>query len=402
MSQTNRRPQQHSRGSNTAGKRTGGASRFDGGQRYGTNTRGRAPSSAAHKGRGGVSSGTYIRDIVILAVGGIIVIVLAIMLQKMWPDGFPLAVNQKADGTVKEISEIYSSGPLRINEIMTADRYTVMTEKDEAVDWIEIMNVSNSTVNSEGYQLAKTANSVSVFTFPDMQLEAGDCVIVYADSKLANTAGAELHAPFRLSSGGDTLMLFNASGTAVDTVNIPALGKDISYARTSVSGWEVCEEPTPALANTRENYLSLKQPANDSPVILNEIVARNKTILTDENNQYNDYIELYNRSGSPVDLEGWYLSDNETNARRWRFPSVVIGPGEYLIVFASGLDKTEDVTHLHTNFGLSSEGEHVILSDRSGRRMDETVFDLMKQDEAYARDSSGNWSMAAPTPGSAN
>lgn len=338
----------------------------------------------------------------ILILGGIAACVLALVLQSMWPNGFPLSTKHKEAGAVKEISEIHASGSFRINEIMSADRYSAMTEDNDSADWIEIINAGSNAQDIGGYQLSKTDGSVGVFTFPSMTLQPNECVLVFADSKLRAEAGQELHAPFRLSASGDTLMLFNASGTAVDTVNIPALGKDISYARQDTAKWTVCEEPTPGAANTHENYVAMTQVAGNSPIVLNELVARNKTVLADENGQYNDYVELYNRSGDAVNLKGWYISDNEANPRRWRFPEVTIGPGEYLIVFASGLDKTDDPAHLHTNFGLSSEGEHVILSDASGRRMDEVTIGLMKQDVAYARGADGSWSMGTPTPGSAN
>lgn len=402
MSQTNRRPQQRPGAGRPAARPAGYA-------RNARGSRGGRPSMGNRGYNGGKGkpataslSGHFTRDLLILAAGGLAAIIIALVLQSMWPDGFPLDVNRKVDGSVKEISEIYSTGPLRINEIMTADRYSVMDEEDAAVDWIEVMNIGSSGVNLEGYQLAKTSGASSVFTFPSMTLAPHECVIVFADSKLRNTAGEELHAPFRLSSGGDTLMLFNASGTAIDTVNIPPLGRDISYARKDTSVWVVCDQPTPALDNTEENYRALTEPASDSPIILNEIAARNKTILADENGQYYDYIELYNRSGEPVDISGWYLSDNDLNSRRWRFPNMTMQPGEYLVVFASGLDRTGDPSHLHTNFSLSSEGEIVILSDRNGRRMDMVSFDLIKGDSVYARQPDGSWAMASGTPGSAN
>lgn len=349
-----------------------------------------------------VGSRRFRADLLKIAVGGVAAVLLALALQHIWPDGFPVSSSQKITGAAKQISEIYSSGPLRINEVMTANRYTLRNSDDESSDWIEVCNVSGGSVNLAGWELSKTANSAAVFTFPDMNLAPGECVVVCADSRLRETAGEELHAPFRLSSGGDTLMLFNIAGTAVDTVNIPSLNRDESYARQNTSDWKISDHPTPGLENSEAAYQEIMTDSADSAIILTEIVSSNAGTLPDENGQYNDYIELHNRSGVAVSLSGWYLSDNEVNTRKWRFPDVTIEPGQTLIVFASGLDKKDDPAHLHTNFSLSSEGEQVILSDARGRRMSSTKFDLLKSDVAWLRAADGTWSAGTPTPGQAN
>lgn len=356
----------------------------------------RAPA-AKHRGNG---------DLIRLLAAGAAIIAVALALQMLWPDGFPLARAQQSgeQAALARISEIHSEGPVRINEIMTSNRTTLMLEDESTPDWIEVMNVGKRAVNLEGYSLSKTANdSVRTFSFPDLNLEAGECVLVYADSSLRNAAGEALHAPFRLSSAGDTLMLFNAGGTAVDTVNIPALGADQSYARMDAYTWQNCATATPGLSNTAESYQTLHQPAEYSPIIISEIMSSNTKTLADENGQYYDYIELYNHSGEAVDLNGWYLTDDATQLRKWRFPQMTLDAGEYLVLYASKLDRREDIAHLHTNFALSSEGETVLLVDPNGRIMDQLSFDLLKSNVAYSLKADGSWSSeAAPSPGKAN
>lgn len=338
-----------------------------------------------------------------LAIIVLVIVAAGFGLQKAWPNGFPLV--KKANSTVKKattITEIHSGGPLRINEIMSSNRDTLSIADGSSPDWVEIINVSDRSVDLAGYQLAESAGSALVFTFPEMWLEPDECVLVYCDSRLREEAGQELHAPFKLSSSGGTLMLFNAADTAVDTVNIPALGRDCAYARVSTSAWEESILPTPGLPNSEENYRALNEAASDSPVIVNEIMSRNRSTLEDENGQFYDYIELYNRSGETVELGGWYLSDDSANARKWRFPEVSIAPGEYLVVYASKLDRSDDPDHLHTNFALSSEGEEVVLANASGRVMDSVEFGLLKADVAYARQADGSWTQSSGTPGRAN
>ncbi len=342
------------------------------------------------------------RELLMILAIGAAACILALLLQSAWPNGFPLNASDKS-AAAGRITEIHSSGPLRINEVMTANRRALPGSDGSSPDWIEVMNIGGSAVNLSGYSLSKNSDSTNVFTFPDCRLEAGECVLIYADSKLRQESGEEFHAPFRLSSTGDTLMLFNPSGTAIDTVNIPPLHLDSSYARISTNGWEESYMPTPGVENTETAYRALMQPAADSPVVVNELMSTNRTTFADANGQYYDYIELYNRSNEAVDLTGWYLSDDAENARKWRFPETSIGPGEYLVVFASKLDRTDDPTQLHTNFALSSEGESVVLSNAAGRVMDRMDFDLLKADVAWSRTQDGSFTASlAPTPGRAN
>ena len=356
----------------------------------------RRPNASSAAPRGG-----WKRDVAVLAVGGAIVCALAFALQVLWPDGFVLTSRDTA-GVERRVSEIHSSGPLRINEVMTSNRRTLTDEDGASPDWLEVANVGKSAVNLEGWTLAKTDRGSGMFIFPDMQLQPGECVLVLADSRLRTDANDTLHAPFRLSSSGDTLMLFNAAGTAVDTVNIPALDGDCSYARISESEWGISSAPTPGLVNTQESFRALSEPSGDSPVVVNEIVASNRSVLEDENGEYHDYIELYNRSDETVDLTGWYLSDDTSRSRKWRFPQASIAPGEYLVVYASGLNRREDAAHLHTNFSLSSEGEQVVLADAKGRMMDCVDYELLSADTAWALGADGSWRIAVPTPGGAN
>ena len=39
-------------------------------------------------------------------------------------------------------------------------------------------------------------------------------------------------------------------------------------------------------------------------------MASNDSTITDEHGEYDDWIELYNNTNNPIDLSGYYLSDN--------------------------------------------------------------------------------------------
>ncbi len=331
---------------------------------------------------------------------GIALLVLAIgvALHLLLPGGFSVGAGGAVEVT-SAVSEIHGSGPIRINELMGSNDSTAVDENGASADWIEIANIGDRAVNLKGYSLAKNERATNVFEFPDHTLEPGQCAVVFADSVLKQNAGETYHAPFRLSSQGGSLMLFNASGTAIDSVNFPAMTADMSYARQDQSVWTVSGMATPGMLNTTENYTALHQSRNDTGVEITEVVASNTKIIADENGEYHDYFELHNATGAAIDLSGWFVSDMVGRPTKWRLPEgFVLQAGEYRIVYASGLDRA-DAAHPHTNFGLSSEGEAVVLSDNEGRAADRVEFNLIAENTAWLRQADGSWVSGAPTPG---
>ncbi|MEX2185942.1 MAG: LamG-like jellyroll fold domain-containing protein [Pirellulales bacterium] len=96
-------------------------------------------------------------------------------------------------------------------------------------------------------------------------------------------------------------------------------------------------------------------------LLVTEFMADNEGSLLDEDGAASDWIEIYNPSPLPVDLAGWRLTDDPAQLAKWTFPSVVVAPGGYLIVFASSKDRAASGEPLHTNFGLRNNGEYVAL-----------------------------------------
>ena len=103
-------------------------------------------------------------------------------------------------------------------------------------------------------------------------------------------------------------------------------------------------------------------------VVINEFLASNHSRepleegdLLDEDGDSSDWIELYNQTGVTIDLDGWYLTDVVTNKVKWQFPSVSLEAGDYLVVFASGKNRLNPASELHTNFVLDKGGEYLAL-----------------------------------------
>ena len=90
-------------------------------------------------------------------------------------------------------------------------------------------------------------------------------------------------------------------------------------------------------------------------VSISEFLAVNSGSQSDEDGDSSDWIELYNGGSESVSLTGWYLTDDSEDRFKWPLPSVDLGAGSYLVVFASGKDRRAVGAELHTNFSLEGE-----------------------------------------------
>jgi len=107
---------------------------------------------------------------------------------------------------------------------------------------------------------------------------------------------------------------------------------------------------------------------------INEFMAVNDIGLDDEDRDEADWIEIYNPGPDTVNLDRWYLTDDDNDLRKWAFPEVMLGPDAYLVVFASGKNRRDPLGILHTNFKLSGSGEYLGFVRPDGRTVVSEFF----------------------------
>jgi hypothetical protein len=143
-------------------------------------------------------------------------------------------------------------------------------------------------------------------------------------------------------------------------------------------------------------------------VRLNEFVAVNVSGLRDEDNEYQDWVELKNLSTNLVSLGGWSLTDDPAEPDKWVFPAVIMQPSGFLVVFCSGKDRkpTAPNARLHTNFKLGTGGDFIGLYNAETPRRLISSFDAypdQRRDYSYGYDPLGQLKyLIPPTPGSNN
>lgn len=83
-------------------------------------------------------------------------------------------------------------------------------------------------------------------------------------------------------------------------------------------------------------------------LIINEVSSRNDQAILDEDGDNSDWIELYNKGNDTIYLNHFYLSDDKDQIKMWHFPEQQLLPGEFILVFASGKDRSQTVDHWET------------------------------------------------------
>ncbi|MCD4790821.1 MAG: CotH kinase family protein [Bacteroidales bacterium] len=142
-----------------------------------------------------------------------------------------------------------------------------------------------------------------------------------------------------------------------------------------------------------------------SEIYINEFQASNySTIVDNDFIAFSDWVEIYNKSAEPVDISGYFLTDDLQDTQKWQIPANTLVPAEGFLIF--WCDKKDIVlSEYHTNFKLSRGGEEIGLFDQNGTLIDSVIFEEQVQDVSYGRKPDGGtdwYYFAQPTPLSQN
>ncbi|MCB0855112.1 MAG: lamin tail domain-containing protein, partial [Bacteroidetes bacterium] len=130
------------------------------------------------------------------------------------------------------------------------------------------------------------------------------------------------------------------------------------------------------------------------PLVINELMADNETFKTDEEGEFDDWIEIYNNGNEPIFMGDFYLSDDPDKPDKWPMPAQNIYPGQFMIIWA---DDDGHQGNFHANFKLSKSGETLGIynSQANGYSMiDQVSFGELNTDHSYARVPNGTGEFA--------
>ena len=261
-----------------------------------------------------------------------------------------------------------AGGQLHINEFMASNTRSAEDAHGDD-DWIEIYNAGPEAVDLAGMYLTDDPDDPTKWQVPAGASEATTVpgygyLLIWADDERAQ---GTLHASFKLSAGGETLGLYDAQGTRLDSVTYGAQVADVSYGRLPDGGddWRTFDVATPGASNE----------AGAGHVVISEIMYHPYHALYAAENTALEWIELCNSGAEPVNLAGWQFSDGIY----FTFPDVVLDAGTHLVVaadvaaFGAMYPNVSQVVGGWTDW-LSNSGETLELVDATGTLIDRVIY----------------------------
>jgi hypothetical protein len=237
------------------------------------------------------------------------------------------------------------------------------------VEFVEIANLGPGTQDLSGWYILDDDNGHDVCLL-DAILNPGEYLVVaglidefsqrYPEA-IANLNPNPFDSDvagqgFSLGDDGDHVRLFRPGSPDDEfvggyTIGLQSEEVPFGHLPNGSGAPEYITFPTPGSSNNVAGTFS--------PICINEFLT------TSQAGGVDDWIELYNRGSVPVDIGGWFVSDNVSQPTKYAFPpGTTMAPGEFLAVDESEL-----------GFALSSTGSEVILLTHSDGETGQDYFD---------------------------
>ena len=118
-----------------------------------------------------------------------------------------------------------------INEFMASnDSLSGITDEfGETDDWVELHNLTNTTIELSGYGLSDDYSLLYKWAFPSgIFIPANGYLIVWTDN---DDEQGDLHTTYKLNSAGERIVLSNTTGVVLDSISYNNQETNVSMAR---------------------------------------------------------------------------------------------------------------------------------------------------------------------------
>ena len=220
----------------------------------------------------------------------------------------------------------------------------------DPVDWIELYNHSNASVDLSGAWLSDDP-ATNKYRIPNGTTIPARGFVTWDQNQLG----------FELFAGGETIFLWNSNQSRVlDVIDFRGASNNVSQGRWPDGGPNIYG----IAANSASRGLPNPRPVRYG-VVISEIMYNPISGSVDD-----EYVEIYNRNNSPVSLAGWEFVTGinylfQTNALTMNMPA-----GAHWVIARNPTSLMGIYTNLSTNvnlFGpyggtLANGGERLVLA----------------------------------------
>ena len=252
------------------------------------------------------------------------------------------------------------------------------TEMDNGSITYRIKNTTGSTLNTFNV-------SYDIYNYND-QTRNTDITLAYATD--TNTYWQVPSTIYNTGAAPTTTLDSITKTITLTGFSLP--NNEYLYLRWVIKGSGTGSSDELAIDNicVTPNNTGTTSVANLGEVVLNEILTNNvSSSVTSPSGLRSDYIELYNRTASPINLSGFSLSNSNTNKYLYTFPTGTTLPASgYLIAWC---DTNLTGAGVHTNFTLNNTAGNVYLSNALGRQLDSVIYAGGVPDTSFSRITNG-------------
>jgi len=311
---------------------------------------------------------------------------------------------------------VYAIGPVAENLRITEIMYNSPEPNEE---FIELQNIGTETIN---LNLVSFTNGID-FTFPSIELVAGEHAVIVKNKNVFKARYGT-----NISIAGEYSGMLNNAGERIELQD--AIGNTILNFRYR-DGWRSITDgegfsltiidaanPDPNSWDEKDSwrpsaYAGGSPGEDDSGIIPNPGTIVINEVLAHSHAGAPDWIELYNTTGTAIDIGGWFISDSNDNFFKYEITNgTTIGPDRYIVFYEDANFGNVSDPGCHEPFALSENGERLYLSSAhngilTGYRSTED-FGASETDISFGRyykASTDNYNFVAMeenTPGSAN
>lgn len=221
-------------------------------------------------------------------------------------------------------------------------------------DWFEIYHPGTKPVALGGLKVSDNftipdKHTIAPLSFIGTGLEA--YTVFQADG---NTQNGPDHVAFSLSSDGERIGLYNADLTPIDLIpssgvptdRFPAQAPGTSSGRLPDGTGNIVPFST-SLSMGKANFVAIPN------IFVNELLSHTDPPLEDA-------VEFYNDTDQDLNIGGWWLSNKESEPRRYLIPAGTVIPARgYKVFYENEFNFTN--TRIPFNFN-SAHGDQVFLS----------------------------------------
>ena len=118
-----------------------------------------------------------------------------------------------------------------------------------ASDWVELHNSTGSAVSLAGYGISNNPKNPAKWVFPDISIEPGEYLLLYATGSADKAQKKNLKLNFCISSTGEALFFFDPNGKLIDKLSAGRMRSGQSYGRDGSDNRYYYADPTPGAPN---------------------------------------------------------------------------------------------------------------------------------------------------------